>query len=239
MSRSLMERSKPFLMFLDEWMAALPQILLHQAIQEPRRTAIISVDVINGFCTIGPLSSPRVNAIVAPIVHLFSAAWELGVRHILLSQDTHEPDAVEFGAWPPHCVRSTAEAETVAAFKALPFFDQMVLLEKNSISTGLNTGLSEWLTAHPQVNTFIVVGDCTDLCVYQLAMHLRLDANSRQLTRRVIVPANAVDTYDRTVDVAREQGGLPHDAELHHAFFLYHMALNGIEVVGGLMQQPQ
>ncbi len=234
MPPSLVERSKPFLMFLDEWMAALPQISLKHAIQDPRRTAIISVDVINGFCTIGPLSSPRVNAIVRPIAQLFSAAWDLGVRHILLSQDTHEPDAVEFGAWPPHCVRGTAEAETVPAFKALPFFDQMVLLEKNSISTGLNTGLNDWLAAHPQVDTFIVVGDCTDLCIYQLAMHLRLDANARQLTRRVIVPAAAVDTYDRTVEVVRQQGGLPHDAELHHAFFLYHMALNGIEVVAQL-----
>jgi len=60
MSPSLVERSQLFLMFLDEWKAALPQISLKQAIQDPQRTAIISVDVINGFCTIGPLSSPRV-----------------------------------------------------------------------------------------------------------------------------------------------------------------------------------
>jgi hypothetical protein len=95
----------------------------------------------------------------------------------------------------------------------------------------LNTGLNEWVAEHPQVNTFIVVGDCTDLCTYQLAMHLRLDANARQIQRRVIVPAEAVDTYDTPVDVARQIGALPHDADLLHAVFLYHMALNGIEVV--------
>ena len=52
------------------------------------------------------------------------------------------------------------------------------------------------------------------------------DANARQLRRRVIVPADCVDTYDRGVAVAAEQGGLPHDADLLHAVFLYHMALN-------------
>ncbi|HWR66765.1 MAG TPA: isochorismatase family cysteine hydrolase [Bellilinea sp.] len=231
MPLSLMERSQAFLEFLDEWTASLPETDLKSVIKNPAHTAIISVDVINGFCTIGPLSSPRVEAIVQPIVNLFRKAWDLGLRQIVLSQDTHEPDAVEFDAWPRHCVRGTPEAETVDFFKKLPFFDQMVLLEKNSISTGLNAGFNQWLEAHPQVDTFIVVGDCTDLCVYQLAMHLRLDANARQLQRRVIVPANAVDTYDQTIEAAQEVGGLPHAADLHHAFFLYHMALNGIEVV--------
>jgi nicotinamidase-related amidase len=95
----------------------------------------------------------------------------------------------------------------------------------------LNTGLNEWLAAHPGVDTFIVVGDCTDLCTYQLAMHLRLDANARQLQRRVIVPVDCVDTYDRPVAAAQQQGGFAHDAELLHAVFLYSMALNGVEVL--------
>ncbi len=103
------------------------------------------------------------------------------MRNILFLQDTHEPNAVEFGAYPPHCVRGTEEAETVEELRALPFFKQITIMEKNSISSGLNTGLNEWLFRHPNVDTFIVVGDCTDLCTYQLAMHLRLDANARQL----------------------------------------------------------
>ena len=153
------------------------------------------------------------------------------MKHILLTQDTHEPDAVEFASFPPHCVRGTAEAEPVAEIQALPFFHEMVILPKNSIASGLNTGLSDWLDAHPEVDTFIVVGDCTDLCTYQLAMHLRLDANARQIQRRVIVPADCVETYDLPVEIARQIGSLPHPADLLHAVFLYHMALNGMEVV--------
>jgi nicotinamidase-related amidase len=228
---SLALRSQAFLHFLDTWQAGLPALLLAAALPVPNRAAIISVDVIEGFCTAGSLASPRVGAIVNPIVRLLTSAWERGLRDILLIQDTHEPDALEFEAWPPHCVRGTNEAEPVAAFKALPFYSHLLQMPKNSISAGLNTGLEAWLATRPKVDTLIVTGDCTDLCTYQLAMHLRLSANARQLTRRVIVPADCAETYDRSVATAQAQGGLPHDADLLHAVFLYHMALNGIEVV--------
>ena len=62
-------------------------------------------------------------------------------------------------------------------------------------------------------------------------MHLRLDANARQLQRRVILPADCVDTYDTPLALAKEIGAFPHPADLLHAVFLYHMALNGVEVV--------
>lgn len=231
---SLAEQSKPYLEDLEQWVSNLPVLPIEQAIPDSTRAAIISVDVINGFCYEGPLSSPRVAGIVEPIVQLFQRAWQHGMRYILLPQDTHEPEAVEFANFPPHCVRGTAEAETVQAFKDLPFFDQILVLPKNSISSGLNTGLNAWVEAHPQVNTFIVAGDCTDLCTYQLAMHLRLDANARQIQRRVIVPANCVQTYDIPLETARQIGGLPHPGDLMHAIFLQHMVVNGVEVVAAI-----
>lgn len=228
---TLSAQSGPFLNYLDRWLADLPELSLADAVPDPARAAIISVDVIRGFCYEGPLSSPRVAGIVAPIRDLFVRAWEHGVRSILLSQDTHEPDAVEFAQWPPHCVRGTPEAETVEEFRALPFFDQMTVLEKNSIASGLNADLDMWLADHPEVETFIVVGDCTDLCTYQLAMHLRLDANERQRQRRIILPENCVQTYDMPVETAKVLGAMPHPGDLIHAIFLNHMQLNGIEVV--------
>jgi nicotinamidase-related amidase len=228
---TLHEKAKPFFPWLETWLAERPGLALSEAADSPEQIAIFSVDVIKGFCSTGPLASPRVNAIIAPIAALMQTAWEGGVRHIVLSQDSHEPDAVEFGAFPPHCVRGTEEAETVDEFTALPFFDQITVIEKNSTASGLNTDLDAWLAKRPRVTTFIVIGDCTDLCTYQLAMHLRLSANAKQLQRRVIVPANAVDTYDTPLSVAQDLGIFPHPGDLLHAVFLYHMAVNGIEVV--------
>lgn len=233
-TRDWIDASRPFLEYVDRWSRALPSVQIDQAYPNPEQAAIVSVDMINGFCHEGPLASPRVRALIPHIVALFERAWAHGIRQIVLSQDTHEPDAVEFGQFPPHCVRGTAESETVPEFKALPFFDQMTVFEKNSIQSGLNTGLNDWVNSHPTISTFIVVGDCTDLCTYQLAMHLRLDANARQLERRVIVPADCVDTYDLPVDAALSMNAVAHDAELLHRLFLYSLMLNGVEVVATL-----
>lgn len=230
----VLPNSQPFLRYVADWHANLPALALSAAITDPARTAIVSVDVINGFCHTGPLASPRVQAIIPPIVRLFQRAHAVGVRHFILTQDAHEPDAVEFAQYPPHCVRGTAESEAVPEFQALPFFGEMQIFAKNSISSTIGTGFNRWLKDHPDIDTFITVGDCTDLCTFQLAMSLRLRANAHQQRVRVILPVDCVDTYDMPVDVALKIGALPHDADLLHLIFLYSMKQNGIEIVRAL-----
>lgn len=226
-----LSENQAFFDYLANWLNSLSSPTLQEVLQTPQACAIVSVDVINGFCYEGALSSPRVKEIVQPIRALFEASWQLGLRNIVLTQDTHEADSVEFGQFPPHCIRGSKESETVPEFTSLPFFDQISVFEKNSIHSGLNTGLQAWVEVHPEVETYITVGDCTDLCTYQLAMHLRLDANARQLKRRVIVPVDCVQTYDMPVDLAQQVGAVPHPGDLLHDIFLYHMHLNGIEIV--------
>lgn len=223
-----------FLDYLDHWVEGLPAVEITELCPQPAKTAIICVDMINGFCHAGPLSSPRVKKIIQPIRALLQGAHTGGITQILLIQDSHEPEAFEFGAFPAHCIRGTNEAETIPEIKQLPFYPEMVLLEKNSIHSGLNTGLNNWLKQDLELDTFIVVGDCTDLCIYQMAMHLRLDANAHQFHRRVVILADCVDTYDITVDAATAIGAKPHPGDLLHKLFLYHMALNGIEIVANI-----
>lgn len=231
---TLIENSRPFLSWVHDWQASLPPLSLSQLVQEQGADSIgiVSVDVIDGFCNVGPLSSPRIDAIVAPIADLMTRAWALGVRDIALTQDAHPVDSVEFNNYAPHCIRGTQEAETVAAFKALPFFPEIAIFEKNSIASAFAEGFQAWLDARPHITTWIAVGDCTDLCTYQLAMHLRLAANQAQRkAARILLPVNCVDTYDLPVDVAQSIGAMPHDGDLLHTVFLYSMRLNGIEVV--------
>lgn len=232
---NLIENSRPYLAHLLEWEANLQAISVNQLVQEPEKVAIVSIDVINGFCTEGPLASPRINDIADPIAELFELAWDLAVRKIVLIQEAHEPDAVEFGQYPPHCIRGSSEAESVPEFKALPFYDRLTIIPKNSISPAAATGFDKWIEQHPEVETYVVVGDCTDLCTYQLAMHLRLEANARQLQRRVVAPADCIDTYDLPVETARKIGATPHDGDLLHLIFLHHMHQNGIEVVRSIV----
>lgn len=225
---SLADGATPYLEDLEQWLASLPE---HHA-QEAEKTAILIVDLTNGFCNAGALASPRVKAIVEPTVRLLRSAWDAGVRHFFLLNDTHDPDAVEFDSFPPHCVRGTEEALTTGEIRELDFFDKMVLVEKNSLSPSLNTALAERLKELPEITQFIIVGDCTDLCVYQTAMGLRLDANARQnADATIIIPEDCVDTYDMSVETARKLGSVPHPADLLHAIFLQHMHLNGVKVV--------
>lgn len=228
---NLAENSQPFLDYVEAWLNHLPNISAAELIVNPQKVALISVDMIKGFCSMGPLSSPRVADIITPIVNLMQTAQNAGVRNFVLTQDSHEKDAVEFNSFAPHCIRGTEEAETIEAFKNLPFYEEMIVVEKNSLASGLNTGFNHWLELHPEVDTFILVGNCTDLCIYEAAMQLRLDANAHQLKRRVILPENCIATYDLNLDTAQSLNIFPHPGDLMHAVFLYHMALNGIEIV--------
>ncbi len=220
-----------FLAYLNQWKESLPSLFLSDVFSQPASSALIVIDLVEGFCSTGALASPRVNAIVPASATLMQQAWDQGVREFLFSHDSHEADAVEFSAFPPHCVRGTLETEIVQPIKDLPFFDQINILEKNSIASNQNTRLAEWLQPRSNLSTFVILGDCTDICVYQMAMYLRTQANARQLTRRVIVPENVVATYDMSVATAQQFGAMPHDGALIHDLFLYHMALNGVEVV--------
>ncbi|HIQ01024.1 MAG TPA: cysteine hydrolase [Anaerolineales bacterium] len=229
------DKENAFLTWLARWEAELPSLELAAAVAEPARAALLSVDLVKGFCYEGPLASPRVASIVPNVVDLFRRAHSLGARHFLLTQDAHDPDAVEFGAFPPHCVAGTSESETIDELNELPFASLFTVIPKKSISSSIGTALGTWLENHPQVTTFIIVGDCTDLCVHQAAMYLRLRANVLgQTDARVVIPADCVQTYDMPVETAEELGALPHDGDLLHRLFLYHMALNGIEVVARL-----
>jgi nicotinamidase-related amidase len=221
--------------FVRRWVGELKTLPLAEVVADPAATAIFSTDMIVGFCDRGPLASPRVDALTGPVVDLFERCHQFGVRHFVLTQDTHDPAAAEFETWPVHCVRGTAEAEMIAELKELPFAELFTVVEKNSLHPGLETDFDRWVDAHPEIRTAIIVGDCTDLCVYQVAMHLRLLHNARNVAGvRVIVPANAVQTFDFPEEAARAAGVMAHPGDFFHQTFLYHMGLNGIEVVRAL-----
>lgn len=232
MNIRLCEKARPFLCYLDEWYHQLPEQPLSAIVgQTPEQVAVFSIDMIKGFCCEGPLASPRVDALRQPVADIFQRAYDLGVRAFVLTQDAHDPDTPEFDAYPSHCVAGTSESEAVPELAELPFASEITTIHKKAISSDIGTSLESWLNEHPHCTTFVLVGDCTDLCIYSAAMFLRMHANVHRLQRRVIVPAAAVDTFDTPLSVAQKAGISAHDGDLHHVLFLHHMALNGIEIV--------
>lgn len=218
--------------YVARWFEGLQPLPLNKAVPDPSRAGVFSADMIAGFLSSGSLASERLGKLGKPVAALFRKAHRRGIRHFLLFQDTHHAQAPEFAAFPPHCVQGTVESTTTPELRALSFSNLFTIFEKNSLHPALATGFDIWLDAHQEVNTALVVGNCTDLCVYQLAMHLRLRANALDYRDyRVIVPANAVETYDLDETAARQSGAYAHPGDFFHQVFLYHMALNGIRVV--------
>jgi nicotinamidase-related amidase len=235
MKTKLVENSQAFLEWLSAWQDDLRTLPFQAAMPHPERAALLCVDLTVGFAYQGPLSSPRVAGTIPSIVRLFERANAEGVRHLILPQDCHTEQALEFDSFGPHCTCGSRQAQTVPELQNLPFSERFRILPKDSISSSIGTGLDSWLNAHHQdVDTFVVVGDCTDLCTFHLAMDLRLRANALGYRHTIIVPADCVQTYDLPVDTAQELGIMPHHGDLMHAIFLYQMALNGITVVSSI-----
>ena len=226
-------QSKDFLSALVTWERKLPTITWSDLQTEAQqgRVALISVDMINGFCHEGVLSRPRVKDIIPAVVTAFNGAYNIGVREFVLAQDCHKPDSIEFADFPPHCQVNTSEAQTIPELANLPFANLFQVFLKNALNAFHRSELQKWLETHKHYSAIIVVGDCTDLCVHQMALHLKLYANEYNLKMRVIVPENAVQTYDMPVETASAIGALPHHGDFMHLVFLYHMRLNGVEVI--------
>lgn len=226
--------SEAFLGWLSSWASGLETRSASDVLGKPGSTALMAVDMVGGFCREGPLASPRVAAVIPAVVELFGMAHRAGVRDFVLLQDAHSEDSPEFDSFGPHCIAGSGEAETIRELTTLPFSDMFRIIPKNSLSAAIGSGLDAWLKSNEGIGRFLITGDCTDLCVYQLAMYLKLSADACGKRRRVIVPSDCVETYDLPVERADELGVLPHDGALLHKLFLYHMSLNGIEVIAGV-----
>ena len=221
-----LETGRPFLQSVATWFNALPTVQMKGLFLSPARVAVFAVDMQVGFCSSGVLAG-----IVRPVVNLLQRAYALGVRYFLLPQERFVPGASPYGPFAAHALTEANGAAMVPDLSGLPFAHLLQVIPKSSPQPAFGTSLDEWVDVHPGVNTYFVVGNCTDLSLYQLAVYLKFRALSRQIQRRVIVPADCAATYDLPPERAGELGTLPHDGELLDRLFLYHMAGSGVEVV--------
>lgn len=236
-----------FLAYMEEKVQQSPSITVDELIAKAGgvdHLYLVYVDIIKGFCEVGPLSSARVQEMVQPVVQLTESLVEKGLpsSNLIFLNDAHPEDAVEFGSFTPHCVRGTVEAEVVEVLR--PYQDQADaqtfaknatngLFGVNKDGVTFHETLSRIFTQAPK-STFVVVGDCTDLCIYQNALGIRLLANERNANVEVVVPIPHVRTYDLPIEVANEIGAFGHDANFLDLVFLYHMKANGVTLISKL-----
>lgn len=183
-------------------------------------SALIIMDMVNGFANEGILSSQRVKALIPEITRFAKKSDVLGMQKIVFA-DSHTKDCPEFDAYPPHCIKGTNESEVVEEIKEI---GKYLLITKNSTNGFLEEDFQMWLDENPRIDTFIVTGDCTDICIVQFVVTLKAWFNNNNKKVRVIVPLNMVDTYDLDI----------HNGDFINIVTAYNMLNNGIEVVNSI-----
>ena len=94
----------------------------------------------------------------------------------------------------------------------------IVVIKKNSTNGFLE---ENFILNKEEIDNVIIVGDCTDICIYQLAISLRAEFNRVNKDGEIYVPKKLVDTFDMPM----------HKANFMNYVFLNSMLDNGVKVI--------
>lgn len=175
-------------------------------------SVIFVIDMINGFCKEGNLSSSLINEIILPIKNLLKKAIANKIEIIALN-DAHNPNSPEFNIYPIHCLKNSIESQLVKELQ----FPEVKIINKNSTNGFfvLNSIKNQnW-------DNVIIVGCCTDICIYQFALNYKTWFNQQNKNINVIVPKSMTTTFDLT----------NHPSDIINDLSWYSMLKNGITIV--------
>lgn len=159
-------------------------------------TALIVVDMVNGFVNEGVLHDKNIRKIVPRQLELLEEAEKKGSL-IILVKDTHNNNATEFKRFgsTTHCIKGTSEAELIDELKPFEQKDNVITVEKNSTSLMESPEFREIVRQAENLKEVNFVGCCTDICVFNGAMGLAnyYDQWNRDVT--INVHEDAIATY--------------------------------------------
>lgn len=159
-------------------------------------TALIVVDMVNGFVNEGVLHDKNIRKIVPRQLELLEEAEKKGSL-IILVKDTHNKNATEFKRFgnTTHCIQGTSEAELIDELKPFEQKDNVITVEKNSTSLMESPEFREIVKQAENLKEVNFVGCCTDICVFNGAMGLAnyYDQWNRDVT--INVHEDAIATY--------------------------------------------
>jgi nicotinamidase-related amidase len=139
---------------------------------DPDATALVVVDVQNGFChPDGSLYAPASEEVIDPVTSLVDRAGAAGAS-VVFTRDVHPEDQFEdahyydeFDRWGEHVLEGSWEAELVADLDA---DDADLVVEKHTYDAFQRTQLEGWLEAHG-VDDLVFCGTLANVCVLHTA----------------------------------------------------------------------
>ena len=154
---------------------------------------LIIVDMVNGFINFGALSDGGIAKIIPENVRLAEKFLKEG-GPVVAFRDCHTADSPELDSFPAHCMRGTEEAELVNELKALQ--EKFIVIDKDSTSGFFAPGFADIVGKMRNLKEVVITGCCTDICVLNLAVPMKNFFNQLQKKVNIVVPKNAVETYN-------------------------------------------
>jgi len=175
---------------------------------DSERTALVVVDMQNGFCHPGgSLYAPGSEAAIDPVGEAVDRAREGGAR-VVWTRDVHPPEQFddahyydEFDRWGEHVLEGSWEAEVV---EGLDPREEDLVVVKHTYDAFYRTQLEGWLDSHG-VDDLVICGTLANVCV----LHTASSAGLRDF--RPVLLEDAVGCIE---DAHREYA-------LDHAEFLF------------------
>lgn len=179
---------------------------------DPRRTAVVVVDMQNDFVKPeGKLHVPAAQQAIDPIKRLLEKARAAGAL-VIYTQDLHGEDDPEYRIWGEHVKAGTWGAEIVEELAPQPG-DEIV--PKPRYDAFYASRMEDMLRTHPQIDTLIITGTVTNICV----LHTAGSAALRWY--KVIVPKDAVAALNE----------FDQEAALHQIDFLYKGTITTVDAI--------
>jgi nicotinamidase-related amidase len=179
----------------------VPEIPYQDQVRLPAgQSALIVVDMQNDFVKPGGnLVVPAASETLPNIVQLLESAREQDVR-IAYTQDTQVEDDPEFDIWPAHCVQGTWGWEIIEELQPQ---DGDLICRKNRYDGFYGTWLDHFLSKIWQVESVVIVGTVSNICV----AHTAASAGLRWY--QVVVPADGVSAlteFDQALTLRQVSG---------------------------------
>lgn len=156
---------------------------------------LIIVDMVNGFVKEGNMSTPYMKRLIPEIDKLIKQ-FNKENEGLIFIKESHDKDCTEFNKFPEHCVEGTYEAQIIDEFETYVDDEGEFTFEKNSTCAIFAPGFMNAISKMKSLKEVVIVGGCTDICVMNLAIPLVNYFDQENKDIKLIIPENAVDTYD-------------------------------------------
>ena len=161
---------------------------------EDIRRLYIFVDSTQAFSREGLLADPYVLHTVPELIEIAKIGTDDEAGKLMFIVDLHTKDSLEFDRYPIHALEGTKEVEIIPELKI--YTENSLIFKKNATSAIFSKGFINTILKMTSLEKVIISGWDTDICVMNLAIPLQnlFDEINRRV--EIIVPPNAVETYD-------------------------------------------